>query len=84
MIKTNYPSPSTLIEDYSTKIMMFTKGLILSGLLPRSLIASRIEARSTTAGTPVKSYKQNPKEKLRQCLHQVVVISICTHHKHHL
>jgi len=32
-----------------------TRGLIFSGLPPRRSIASRIAARSTTAGTPVKS-----------------------------
>jgi hypothetical protein len=32
-------------------------GLILSGSTPNLLTASLIAARSTTAGTPVKSYK---------------------------
>lgn len=61
MLKNNSPLPSILLDDYCTKEKMFTKGLILSGLLSRSLMASRIEARSTTAGTPVKSYKTKPK-----------------------
>ncbi len=34
-----------------------TKGFILSGSPPRRLIASRMAAKSTTAGTPVKSWR---------------------------
>jgi hypothetical protein len=35
-----------------------TNGLILLESPPRLLIASRMQARSTTAGTPVKSWEQ--------------------------
>src|SRR3954449_5839057 len=34
-----------------------TSGLTLAGSPPRSAIASRMTARSTTAGTPVKSWR---------------------------
>ena len=39
--------------------MTRTRGLILLESLPSLFIASRIQARSTTAGTPVKSWQQN-------------------------
>jgi len=35
--------------------MTYTRGLILLESLPSLFIASRMQARSTTAGTPVKS-----------------------------
>ena len=48
------PKTSTCTE-WSMTSSAGTSGLILLGSPPRSAIASRIAARSTTAGTPVKS-----------------------------
>lgn len=39
--------------------MQLTSGLILFGSPPSMFMASRIHARSTTAGTPVKSCESN-------------------------
>ena len=46
------------------KTNSLTKGLILLGSLPRFFTASLIEARSTRAGTPVKSYATKTKRNL--------------------
>ena len=48
------PKTSTCTE-WSITSSAGTSGLIFAGSPPRSAIASRIAARSTTAGTPVKS-----------------------------
>ena len=48
------PKTSTCTE-WSITSSAGTSGLIFDGSPPRSAIASRIAARSTTAGTPVKS-----------------------------
>ena len=40
-------------------VRQLTNGLILLASPPSLLMASRMAARSTTAGTPVKSYKEN-------------------------
>ena len=48
------PKASTWTE-WSITSSAGTSGLIFAGSPPRSAIASRIAARSTTAGTPVKS-----------------------------
>ena len=48
------PKTSTWTE-WSITSSAGTSGLILAGSPPRSAIASRMAARSTTAGTPVKS-----------------------------
>lgn len=48
-----------LVRLYETFEMKITRGLILSESLPRLFIASRMQARSTTAGTPVKSWEEN-------------------------
>ena len=40
-------------------VQQLTNGLILWASPPSLLMASRMAARSTTAGTPVKSYKEN-------------------------
>lgn len=42
-----------------------TKGLIFLGSLPSFFIASLMQARSTTAGTPVKSWSRNEKFKTK-------------------
>ena len=48
------PNSSTITEWSMTRSTGF-KGLIFCGSPPSALIPSRIAARSTTAGTPVKS-----------------------------
>lgn len=51
-------------------IQLLTRGLILLESPPRLLMASRIEARSTTAGTPVKSWWQKTQiERWRNSYH---------------
>ncbi len=46
---------TSAITEWSMTISAGASGLILSGSPPRSAIASRMVARSTTQGTPVKS-----------------------------
>ncbi len=48
------PKLSTITE-WSITRSTSASGLIFSGFPPRAFIASRIAARSTTAGTPVRS-----------------------------
>lgn len=45
-------------KNHAEQRKSHTKGLILLESLPSLFIASRIQARSTTAGTPVKSWKR--------------------------
>ncbi len=45
----------SMITEWSTTISTGTRGLIFAGSPPRAMMASRMAARSTTAGTPVRS-----------------------------
>jgi len=49
---------SSIMKSQKEDKMIYTRGLILLESLPSLFIASRMQAKSTTAGTPVKSWEK--------------------------
>jgi len=53
----SFDAKTSTCTEWSTTRSTGTSGLILEGSAPKRFTAARIEARSTTAGTPVKSWR---------------------------